>query len=127
VVPPKGIVAFAVNKVNPKAEFQKSILSLSRKDAWEKDLIEADFGGLRAMILNWGPERTRAYLYLQADDTVYSQVSLILADKTVIEDGSYPYEFTVPLSADTDEFSFKIKALTVEGAEQTSEIFSLKR
>jgi hypothetical protein len=127
VVPPKGIVAFAVNKVNPIAEFQKSILSLSGKDAWEKDLIEADFGGLRAMILNWGPERTRAYLYLQADDTVYSQVSLILADKTVIEDGSYPYEFTVPLSADIDEFSFKIKALTVEGAEQTSETFSLKR
>lgn len=126
-VPPHGIVAFAIGDTNPEARFQDSILGLSNRDAWETDYIQSDFGGMRAMILNWGPEQTNAYVYLQADDSVCSRTELEFLDGTILVDESYPFEFTIPLKEDREEFSFRLRLKTVEGGSLSSEQYTLKK
>lgn len=127
LLPPKGIAAVILGDVNPRASFQKSILALDNRSAWKNDYYESAFGGARAMILNWGQKRTNAFVYLQADDSVYSEVSLHLEDGTVLVDDAYPYEFTVPITSESDRFSFSLSATSLDGTGSKSETITLSK
>ena len=115
-------------KVTPK--FQHKLLAAKADQAWKKDFAEIDYGNARAMILNFGPAAKTAYVYLQADDSAFKEVTLnytVGEKKNAITDAAYPFEFTVPLPADASDFEFQLKGLTVDGRSPGSEAVTLQR
>ncbi len=82
------------------------------------------------MILNLGPEMTTGYVYLQADDSVYSQATLTysVGGKTFsLTDEIYPYEFTVPLPKGTKRLSLQLSGQEVGGRTTRSETVVLEQ
>jgi len=115
-------------KVSPR--FQPKLLAAHSDQAWKKDYAESPYGQTRAMILNFGPAAKTAYVYLQADDSRFKEVSLHTfkeGQKATTTDRAYPFEFTFPLAADARSFEFQIEGLSVEGVSTTSESIRLSR
>ena len=129
IVRPMGITAVTIEGMIIKPKFQHKIQSLRESDAWRTDYAAIDFTGTRAMILNMGSGLTTAYVYLQETDETLKQAALkysIGGPWETQTDQEYPFEFTVPLDADVDSFSFYIEGLTPNGAVQKSEITKLQ-
>jgi len=126
VAAPKGITSVEIDDVYIGTSFQSTFLKRTATDAWKKDYVELSFGRARAMILR-GVESDTAYIYLRDDDAVYSEVTLHYesagAWKT-IEDDAFPYEFTVPLKSEDNEFKFYFEGVSVDGkaARSTEEV-----
>lgn len=115
-------------KVAPR--FQHKLLAADADQAWKKDFAEINYGGARAMILNFGPAAKTAYVYLQADDSEFKEVTLnymVGERETSLRDAAYPFEFTVPLATDATDFRFQLKGLTVDGRSSASEKIVLQR
>ncbi|MGV3502595.1 MAG: hypothetical protein ACO1O1_02755 [Adhaeribacter sp.] len=59
-------------------------------------------------------EISKAYIYLQEDDTRYSQVSLTYKmkgkKKVTLHDKAYPFEFTLDLPAGQNALQLQLKA-----------------
>lgn len=125
----KGITTVEINDVLIEPKFQASLLDRSAMDAWEQDYLETDFGNGRAMILN-GEKNNTAYIYLQADDEVYREVSLRYRDagqwKSIV-DKDYPFEFTVALDKGVGQFEFTLSGVDLSEREQKSGILLLRR
>ena len=75
-------------------------------------------GGGRAMILNLGSANRYAYVFLEYSKHGYKKVELLYntgtGENRVTKD-KFPWEFTVPLAAGVDEFSFVLKGYTLDG------------
>lgn len=125
--PPAGIIAITLHNVEPKPAFQESILGLKEADMWVEDYLAEKFGGLRAMVLNWGKEKTRAFIYLQADDSKFQSVSLLRDKKIIMTDDKYPYEFTIPVGEKSKTFNFSLTGIDSEGKKVESKSFSFSR
>ena len=110
-VPAGGMIALIVYGVEPIVDIQKELLASS--DKWSNDYYVSDGDIVRAMILNFGNLVSNAYVYLTADDTVYSRVTIEYEGKTY-EDSVYPYEFTLPLNG-VDSFNATVKAVNKSG------------
>jgi len=125
----KGITTVEINDVRIKPKFQALLLDCSAMDAWEQDYLEMDFGNGRAMILNGGENNT-AYIYLQADDDVYREVSLRYQDagewETVV-DKDYPFEYTIAIDKGAGQLKFMLSGVDFSGRPQKSEILQLRR
>ena len=126
-VPPNGIAALVLEGVNPHAPFQEKLLNLSQSDAWVRDYLEGEEGGVRAMLLNWGETKKRAFVYLEADDSEFSSVALHLEDDKILTDKNYPYEFTVPIAEGATRFNFNLTATSVTGQKVNLGGFSLSK
>lgn len=131
-VPARGIAAVAVEGLRVTPAFQHRLLAADATQAWAVDHATTAFGRARAMILNFGPAAKTAYVYLEADDSEFRQVSLTPAGSggaapQTITDDAYPFEFTVPLAEDATEFSFQLAGATVDGRTVTSEQVSLRK
>jgi hypothetical protein len=129
-VPPMGIVAFEIENLVVTPRFQDRLVGAKASDAWAVDYLELPQGDTRAMILNFGPAATTAYVYLQADDAKFKSVTLNYAvgeKRETVTDASYPFEFTVPLPREAKEFRFQISAVTVDGVTSAGEWASLRK
>jgi hypothetical protein len=129
-VPPLGLTAIEIQGLTVKPKFQDRLVGAKPGDAWKVDYLELPFGDTRAMILNFGPAATTAYVYLQADDTQFRQAALtytIGGRRQTITDTTYPYEFTVPLPAGTRTFDFEVQGVTPDGRTESSSPASLRR
>lgn len=108
-VPPNGLTAVKIKNVKIPADFQRSLLA--GKDAWEKDYAGLELGNARAMILKAGDYKTSAYIFLQDDDSVFSEVVLEYrlagGEEKSLRDNDFPYEFSIPLEKDS-VFSFRL-------------------
>jgi hypothetical protein len=123
-VPAMGIVAFEVENLIVTPKFQDRLVGARAGDAWAVDYLELPTGGTRAMILNFGPAATTAYVYLQADDAKFKSVTLnytVGEKRESITDAAYPFEFTVPLARDAREFRFQVTGVTVDGKSSAGE------
>ena len=117
-VSPRGLTAVIVEGLAVVPRFQQTLLATTSGQAWSKDYAESDYGGTRAMILNFGPAAKTAYVYLQADDTKFKKVSLIFdagQGERILDDSAYPFEFTVPLGTDAAAFHYKIRGTDLDG------------
>lgn len=117
-IPPMGLIALEVEGLMIKPKFQHRLVGAKPADAWSKDYAEIGYGEARAMILNFGPAATTAYVYLQADDSQFAQVALTYSsggERKTLTDASYPFEFTVPLAAETTRFEFSLSGRAVGG------------
>jgi hypothetical protein len=81
------------------------------------------------MVINLGEYDRRGYIYLQEDDSRFSNVTLFYADKdgkvTTIMDEHYPFEFTIPLKGMEEGISFWFSAKNQQGGIETSEKYRL--
>lgn len=129
-VPPMGLTAVEVEGLVVTPKFQDRLVGARATDAWRRDHVELPFGGTRAMILNFGPAATTAYVYLQADDSKFKEVALnyTVGDrKATLRDASYPFEFTVPVPVGAASFDFEVVGVTLSGEKQSSGAAVLQR
>jgi hypothetical protein len=129
-VPPMGLAAVEVEGLAVVPKFQDRLVGARAADAWRRDHVELPFGGTHAMILNFGPAATTAYVYLQADDAKFKEVALsyTVAGRTAtLTDSSYPFEFTVPVPAGAPAFEFEVHAVTITGEKTSSGPAALQR
>jgi hypothetical protein len=129
-VPAMGLTAVEVEGLVVTPKFQDRLVGARAADAWRQDYLELPFGGTRAMILNFGPAATTAFVYLQADESKFKDVTLtytIDGRQTTLTDAAYPYEFTVPVPAGTTAFDFEVRGTTPAGQVETSGPATLRR
>jgi hypothetical protein len=129
-VPPMGLTAVEVEGLVVTPKFQDRLVGARAADAWKRDHVELPFGGTHAMILNFGPAATTAFVYLQADDSKFKSVTLsytVGAQKATLTDASYPFEFTIPVPAAATAFNFEVQAVTLAGEKQSSGPAALDR
>ena len=129
-VPPMGLTALEIEGLVVTPKFQDRLVGARATDAWRRDHVELPFGGTHAMILNFGPAATTAYVYLQADESKFKEVTLtytVAGRRATITDKAYPYEFTVPVPAGAATFEFDVQGVTPDGPTQTSGPASLLR
>jgi len=125
-----GLTAVEVEGLVVTPKFQDRLVGARAADAWRRDHVELPFGGTRAMILNFGPAATTAYVYLQADDSKFKAVTLtctVAGRRATLTDATFPFEFTVPVPAGSDAFEFEVQGVTPAGETQTSGVASLQR
>lgn len=129
-VAPMGLTAVAIEGLAVTTRFQHKLLAAAPEQAWRTDYLELPFGGARAMVLNFGPAAKTAYVYLQADDSVFKEVALTYSvgnEKRTVTDAAYPFEFTVPLATDATEFYFQLQGQTVDGRASSSAQSALRK
>jgi hypothetical protein len=129
-VPPMGLTAVEVEGLVVTPKFQDRLVGARAADAWRRDHVELPFGGTHAMILNFGPAATTAYVYLQADDSKFKEVTLsytVGERKATLTDASYPFEFTVPVPVGALSFDFVVQGVTLSGEKQSSGPATLRR
>ncbi len=114
-----GLVSAVIESAKPAVKFQKDFLARSEKDAWKKDYAELSVGRARAMIINFGPSRLSAFVYLRDDDSVVRKARLKYkenGEEKILEDKDYPYEFTVKLSDKDKSFDFELETELLDGS-----------
>ncbi|WP_414660930.1 glycoside hydrolase family protein [Horticoccus sp. 23ND18S-11] len=129
-VPALGLTAVEIAGVVVTPKFQDRLVGARAEDAWRRDYLELPFGGTRAMILNFGPAATTAYVYLQADDSAFKEVTLtytVGGRRATLTDATFPFEFTVPVPAGSPDFAFELQGITTAGVAQASGPAALQR
>jgi len=129
-VPAMGLVAIEIEGLVVTPKFQDRLVGARADDAWRQDHAELPFGGTHALILNFGPAATTAYVYLQADESKFKEVTLtytVAGRRATVTDQAYPYEFTVPVPAGASAFEFELRALTPAGEALSSGPAVLRR
>ena len=127
-IAPSGITALALKGVSIIPKFQAGFETHGQ--AWKQDQVNLHFeGGAHAMVLNFGPQLTWAYVYLEAREQI-KQATLKYSTggaQKALTDAAFPFEFSVPLPADAKEFSFQIEATSPLGAKLRSNVERLAR
>lgn len=122
-VAPMGLTAVVIDGLQATPRFQQKLLAAASAQAWKQDYVQLDWGRTRAMLLNFGPAARTAYVYLQADDAEFRDVTLeyeLDGRKQTVTDGEYPFEFTVPLPVEARGFNFRLRGTAVDGRESHS-------
>jgi hypothetical protein len=126
-VAPNGIVALVIEGVDIRLQFQHRILAGGRSST--NDFLEADFGNSKAMLIHLGDIGSRVYIYLQDDDSIFSNVSLVYenayGESVIVNNQNYPFEFTVPLKGEQTGLRFYLEGETLEGIKHKSEWMTL--
>jgi hypothetical protein len=129
-VAPMGLTAVEIEGLAVTPKFQHRLVGATAADAWSRDYAEIPYGNARAMILNFGPAATTAFVYLQDDDTKFKQVTLsytTAGKRTFLTDASHPFEFTVPLARDATELRLQLNGVTTDGRASSSEFVTLRK
>jgi hypothetical protein len=129
-VAPMGLTAVEIEGLVVTPKFQDRLVGARAEDAWSRDYVELPLGGTRAMILNFGPAATTAYVYLQADESQFKSITLnyqIAGRRETITDTDYPFEFTVPVPAGAWSFDFEVRGVTPSGETRASGPATLQR
>jgi hypothetical protein len=115
-VGPKGITTLNIPGLVVKSRFQDRLLSASQADRWTNDYVELKTGDARAMILNFGPKETSAFIYLREDDSKWEHVALKHSvdggSEAISKDGDYPFEFTLEIPPGARRVVFELEATT---------------
>lgn len=118
-VAPKGITTLHIHGLMIKPKFQDRLLSASAANRWSNDYVKLETGDARAMILNFGPKDTSAFIYLREDDSKWAHVALKYSvdggTELVSNDGEYPFEFTLKLPPEAGRVEFELTATTRDG------------
>ena len=129
-VAPMGMTAIEIGGLAVAPKFQDSLVGAKATDAWRHDYLELPWGGTRAMVLNFGPAASTAFIYLRDDDSKFRDVTLTYnlrgEEKTVV-DAAFPFEFTVPLPRDATTLRFRLKGTTLTGETTQSDWGALEK
>lgn len=125
-VAPNGITIVKVSNVKPQVLFQNRLLA--KASTVQNDFVSVDFGPAKAMLFTMGKYTSRAYVYLEGDDNIFSQVTLSYMKngkpKNIL-DASYPYEFTVEIGKEETGLSFQLNGIKKDGSKVKSKMIEL--
>jgi hypothetical protein len=116
-ISPKGLTAVVLEGLTVRTRFQHRIMELTPSDRWQKGLTEFEKPAGRAMVLNLGRDIRTIYVYLSNSKHDFQQVDLVYdlgKGKKRVSDMVFPWEFTVPISADVRKFTFWIEGISAE-------------
>jgi hypothetical protein len=102
----------------------------TKDDAWKTGLVDFKGPDGTAMVLNLGKATERAFIYLTDDATTFKQVSLtydIGNGQVTIVDKSFPWEFTIPLEAETTQLDFKVSGLAETDKRTETAVYHLSK
>lgn len=129
-VAPEGITALVIRDIEVPTRFQHK-MGAGSDNGWKHDYYQSPFGRTKALILNMGNDLKTAFVYLQDDDSSFREVSLSYkvdgGKFRNMSDTSYPFEFTVPLQADSRQVIFQITGIAPDGTVRKGEPFKLAR
>ncbi len=98
---PKGITAFIVTGVRPKATFQDEVAPVAANaQAVTHRRISTPFGEVDAMVFSFGPKLTWLYAYVRGgkgDLASATMEATVNGRKQTVEDTTFPFEFSLPL------------------------------
>ncbi|MCE9518759.1 MAG: glycoside hydrolase family 127 protein, partial [Verrucomicrobia bacterium] len=119
----EGLTALSIDGVDVRPTFQANI---SEKSApWKKDSADLAFGGgSKAVLFNFGPNLQSVYSFTKATGELFSKVTLHYECNgkwSSVTKESYPFDFTVEVPRDADDFRFWYEAVTKEGGIVKSE------
>jgi hypothetical protein len=122
-IAPEGITSLTIENMAIQPAFQHLIGDLTETKVSGPHLVKMDFGDTRAMILKMGRNLKTAYIYLGADDEVFSEVRLSYSINggavSELRDVSYPYEFTIDLE-DESALDFSLTGIKNDGTRSVS-------
>lgn len=122
-IAPEGITSLTIENLAIQPAFQHLIGDLTELKTPDPHFLKLDFGDTRAMILKMGRNLKTAYIYLGADDEVFSEVRLSYSINggavKELRDVSYPYEFTIDLE-DESVLEFSLTGIKNDGTQSVS-------
>ena len=121
-IAPGGITSLAIIGLEIKPKFQNKLSN--NEPVWKKDYAEFNFFGAHAMILNFGRDLKSAYVYLRANGAELQQATLHYstgAEWQQMTDKTFPFEFTVPLPAESEHLEFWLEGIQPDGITVRSE------
>jgi len=125
----EGITALAIDSLPVRPSFQSKLMEKS--SAWRKDSANLDFGGgSKAVLFNFGPDLQSVYTFTQATGEAFKKVTLHYACNgkwAAVTKEAYPFDFTVDVPRDTDEFRFRYDGLAKDGNHISSQEGILKK
>jgi len=127
-IPADGLTAvrLAGGKIEP--EFQTDFAASGV--AWAKSSAEIKLGNARTSLVNFGDKMNSLYVFLRGRDGIAKatlRTSENGTDWAETGDGSFPYEFTVPVSPGAASLQLQLVVADAEGAETKSEIVEFRR
>jgi hypothetical protein len=121
VVPASGLTTVKIDGVQPQVTFQDQLLK--NLSAVQNDEANLDLGGAKAFSFRFGTI-TKAYVYLQDDDSKFTQVNMTYTLKdgkqVTSKDTAYPFEFTVDLPKGDNSIIIKLDATKKDGTNISS-------
>lgn len=117
-VPAGGQLALRIDGLRARAAFQRAMLGGTGQPV-ANDSASVKFGDARAYLLDFGKFGRRGYVYLREDDRTIASATLRYRvgggawQETT--DSAFPFEFSVPVPADTS-FTFRLSGKRVNGA-----------
>ncbi|MDT8390066.1 MAG: hypothetical protein RRC34_06115 [Lentisphaeria bacterium] len=117
-VPAKGIVALVIDGVDVHPSFQEGFADLGENDVWRDAYVEFADPAARALVLNFGSAYRSLYVYLKDSKRDYASVRLYctIGDRELKQvDNDFPWEFTVPLTADDKQINFVVEGTRPDG------------
>lgn len=127
-VPQNGFVAVEIANAVTHNVLQDSMLK--NNEIWQKDFIKmTDIPG-SGMMLNFGKGNSSAYVFCSAPKDTYQSVKIQyqLDGGSIVEltDNAYPFEFSIPVLAETQKVGYKLVA-TSSTAKLESMAYTLEK
>jgi hypothetical protein len=127
----KGITALALNNAQVETTLQHKYINDGRFKLSDRSFRaqQTCFGEVTAMIISMARPLTSAYVWLEADVTQLEEAVLHYstgAQWAMMADDEYPFEFTVPLDANVDDFNYYIEGLKPDETVEKSEVMKLQ-
>lgn len=124
-----GITAIAIEGISMSPGFQTKLRE--KTPPWKKDSANLAFGGgSTAVLFNFGPDLQSVYTFTQATGETFKKVTLHYACNgkwSSVTKESYPFDFTVDVPRDTDEFRFRYEGFAKDGVPESSDVGILLR
>lgn len=116
-----GLTVIRIDGANPVIQVQNQLLAAGT--IVKNDMVHVDLGNAKAFSFRFG-KLSKAYVYLQDDDSKFTQVNMTYTLKggkeVTLKDDTYPFEFTVDLPKGDNSISFKLDATKKDGAKLSS-------
>ncbi len=129
-IPPRGLTAVVLEGIKITPEFQQKVTGLAREDAWRTSWVDMAKPKGRAMMLSLGQAARTVYIYLENSKRDFQTVDLLYdcgSGTQRLSDDAFPWEFTVPIDAGVEQFTFRIAGITPGGRRELSEPYVLSR
>lgn len=111
-VPQNGFVALEIANAGIHTVLQDSMLT--NKEVWQKDFIKMTDVPGSGMILSFGKGNSNAYIFCSAPKDTYQSVKIEYqldgGQTAELTDNAYPFEFSIPVMASTEQIAYKLLA-----------------
>lgn len=106
----KGISAVVIKEIDVIPKFQDNLFN--NTGLWSNGKKDIKTGDATAMVIDMGKGLKSIFIYLRENEETVSSATLSYKNQTgekiILEDNSYPYEFSIPLPDNASSFVFSL-------------------